>query len=125
VPEYASAHACSLSSIPRCHAGEQQPGQPGFALAERPGPEILAVQLDQVEGEQDRVARLTGTAERIEDGNPIGTAELRLKVFVARSPAGRGAASERTPARLNPCYACRDAECREMAATVSAKSELV
>jgi len=51
------------------YAGEQ-PGQPGLALFKRQWSEILAIQLDQIEGEKDRIHVVPFVEGWPHNGNP-------------------------------------------------------
>jgi hypothetical protein len=70
---------------PDRHTGKQ-PRQAILALAERQGPEVFAIELQQIERIEDRVRGLAPAVECIEDGNAIGAGDRVVLDLVRQCP---------------------------------------
>jgi hypothetical protein len=73
-----------IQGDPGLHAG-QQPRQPGLALGERQGPEVRAIDPQQIERIEDRVASRVPPVERFEHCDAILATDHRLAVQGERS----------------------------------------
>jgi hypothetical protein len=79
MPSNPSLQACRNTVAP---AGltAQKLFQPRLALAERPRPQIFAIEFEQVEGVHNRVARLVPAVECIEHRDALRPAHYSLPV---------------------------------------------
>jgi hypothetical protein len=72
-----SSSVCSLNTMPS-GAPRQQPRHLRLAVAEWQRPQILAVELQEVERVQHRARGLVAAVERIEYGNTVRAGDHRL-----------------------------------------------
>jgi hypothetical protein len=73
----------AFCAIPTC--ARQQPRQAILALPERQRPIVDAVEFQQIEGLQDGIGDTAAPVERVERGDPIGTADHGFAVQGERS----------------------------------------
>ena len=60
--------------------GADQLGELGLALLDRPSPQILSVELDQVEGDQDGISAVSVSPHQIEHSEAVVVRDDRLTV---------------------------------------------
>jgi len=77
-----------VEAQPRCRAGEQA-GERRLAHSERITPQVVTVQLDQVEGVEEDGRVMLAIADAVEARDPVLAASDRLAINDAGARAGR------------------------------------